>query len=190
MNAAGFQTANCLWCEVRVQPKGCRIYRASAVDILWFWAEGLCFNSDPGAIFGVNSSISCHSSISKCLCEHSVLNSPEAMEILKLDLTSEAAGSGEACHLAGAECPATDTWAVCGLIFLTETLGPARLFEANTLLSAPFSLNGSLLESLLLSYPKSFSSLRNLVLAGHSLQGKHERYPMPSGLAPSFSMAY
>lgn len=81
---------------------------------------------------GVNSSISCHSSISKCLCEHSVLNSPEAMEILKLDLTSEAAGSGEeACHLLVLSAlPQTRRQSV-GSYSLLETLGPARLSEAN-----------------------------------------------------------
>ena len=51
MNATGIQTELPLgWGPLPA--KGCGIYGASAVDILWFWAEGLGFNSHPaGAVF-------------------------------------------------------------------------------------------------------------------------------------------
>ena len=54
------------------------------------------------------------------------------MEILKLDLTSEAAGSGEeTCHLLVLSAPPQTRRQSVGSYSLLETLGPARLFETN-----------------------------------------------------------
>jgi len=150
---------NCLWCEVHYQQKDVGSMGLLLLIFCDFEQRVYVLTQPQQVPFsGVNSSISCHSSTSKCLCEHGVLSSPAAMEILKLDLTSEAAGSGEeACHLLVLSAlPQTRRQSV-GSYSLLETLGPARLFETNT----PSYLYRSawmvtFWVSLLLPYPNPF----------------------------------